>query len=158
MESGQNTQAAPVVYNSLFTHGVDEKRRVQIPSKWRPTAEGFEFTLVIWPGSEEGPCLRVLPPTRLALLMKTLDEMSNSDPTKTAMLRELVRKSEQVTLDKAGRVVLPEHMAAAAGIKDQAIMVGLLHTFEIWNPQRHKQAEAADRVMAPQDSFRNLLG
>jgi len=53
-----------------------------------------------------------------------------------------------VTLDKAGRVCLPEAMAAAAGIKDEAILVGLLDRFEIWNPARHEKIKASDAVMA----------
>ena len=28
------------LYNSSYRHGVDEKRRVQIPAKWRPTKPG----------------------------------------------------------------------------------------------------------------------
>jgi hypothetical protein len=41
-------------------------------------------------------------------------------------------------LDKAGRICLPEGMARAAGIKDEAVLVGLLDRFEIWNPELRK--------------------
>ena len=41
--------SAKKYYNSLYRHGVDEKRRVQIPAKWRPARSGVEFTLIFWP-------------------------------------------------------------------------------------------------------------
>ncbi len=44
----------PTYYNSLYRHGVDEKRRVQIPAKWRPEKTGTELTLMLWP-KERGP-------------------------------------------------------------------------------------------------------
>ena len=73
-------QNETIYYNSLFRHGVDEKRRVQIPAKWLPTTGGVEFTLILWPKAKEGPCLRVLPPQEMAELMASIDGMANSDP------------------------------------------------------------------------------
>ena len=54
----------PTYYNSCYRHGVDEKRRVQIPAKWRPEADGVELTIILWPKHQAGACLRVLPPRR----------------------------------------------------------------------------------------------
>jgi MraZ protein len=53
-----------------------------------------------------------------------------------------------VTFDKAGRICLPEEMARGAAIKDEALLVGLLDRFEIWNPARYENVEAADAVHA----------
>ena len=58
----------------------------------------------------------------------------------------------QVTVDKAGRICLPEEMARAAGIKNEAMLVGLLDRFEIWNPDRYENVKAADAVLAPEPS------
>src|SRR6266540_3997763 len=104
----------PTYYNSLYKHGVDEKRRVQIPAKWRPAKANVEFTLIVWPKSKEGPCLRVLPPQEMAELMRDIDAMPNSDPNKVVLKRFIGSESVQVTLDKAGRICLPETMATAA--------------------------------------------
>ena len=135
-------------YNSLYQHGVDEKRRVQIPAKWRPAKPEVEFTLILWPKAKEGPCLRVLPPKEMAELMRDIDAMPNGDPNKVVLKRFIGSESIQVTVDKSGRICLPEEMARAAGIKDQAILVGLLDRFEIWNPDRYEAVKASDAVMA----------
>ena len=126
----------PTYYNSCYRHGLDEKRRVQIPAKWRPDKEGVELTLMLWPKHQAGSCLRVLPPAEMAQLMAEIDAMPNGDPNKVVLKRFIGSESVQVTLDKAGRICLPDEMARAAGLKDEAVLVGLLDRFEIWSPDR----------------------
>jgi MraZ protein len=151
METNGTTE--PSYYNSLYRHGVDEKRRVQIPAKWRPTQEGVELTIVVWPKAKEGPCLRVLPPKQMAALMRDIDAMPNSDPNKGVLKRFIGSESVQAPVDKAGRICLPEEMARAAGITDQAVLVGLLDRFEVWSPERHEKVKASDAIMA-QEAFK----
>lgn len=138
---------APILYNSLYRHGVDEKRRVQVPAKWRPAKPGMEFTLLVWPKSNIGICLRVLPPSKMAELKRDIDALPKGDSGKAALKRIIGSQSTQVTLDAAGRVCLPDDMAKAAGITDQAVLVGLLDLFEIWSPDRHDKVQAADAVL-----------
>ncbi len=151
MELDQTT--APTCYNSTYEHGVDEKRRIQIPSKWRPSEEGTELTLVLWPKSEVGTCLRVLPPAQLVKLMQEVNAMPNGDPKKVVLKRLIGSGSEQVTLDKGGRICLPEKMAKEAGIEDVAVLVGMLDRFEIWSPARYEQVKASDAILA-QEAFK----
>jgi MraZ protein len=145
----------PIYYNSLYKHGVDEKRRVQIPAKWRPTKPNFEFTLIVWPKSNDGTCLRALPPEIMAKTLREIDAMPNSDARKVVLKRFIGSESVQVALDKAGRVCLPDAMAAAAGITGEAMLVGLLDRFEIWNPERYEKVRASDAVMA-QEAFKMM--
>jgi MraZ protein len=137
-----------IYYNALYRHGVDGKRRVQIPSKWLPVEGQVEFTLILWPKSKEGPCLRVLPPAEMAELMASIDAMPNIDPQKTVLKRVIGSKSVQVAVDKGGRICLPDEMAKAAGIKDEVILVGLLDRFEIWNPDAYQRVQLADETLA----------
>jgi len=139
--------AGPTYYNSWFLHGVDDKRRVQIPAKWRPVKAEIELTLILWPKAKEGPCLRVLPPNKMADLVRDIDAMPNSDPNKGVLKRFIGSESVQVSLDKAGRICIPEHMAKEAGITNEAVFVGLLDRFEIWAPPRHARVKTSDSVM-----------
>jgi MraZ protein len=153
--SEPKASAEPAYYNSVYRHGVDEKRRVQIPAKWRPSPPAVELTLVLWPKPKEGPCLRVLPPKQMAALMRDIDAMPNSDPNKVVLKRFIGSESIQAPLDKAGRICLPESMAEAAGIKGEAVLVGLLDRFEIWSPERYAKVKASDSVMA-QEAFKMM--
>ena len=151
MELNETTE--PTYYNSLYRHGVDAKRRVQIPAKWRPSKPGTELTLVLWPKAKEGPCVRVLPPQQMAKLMRDVDAMPNSDSNKVVLKRFIGSESVQVALDKVGRICLPEKMARDAGIEGEAVLVGLLDRFEIWSPGRYERVQASDAIMA-QEAFK----
>lgn len=148
-----NETVEPKYYNSLYRHGVDAKRRLQIPAKWRPAKPGTELTLVHWPKAKEGPCLRVLPPQAMAKMMQDIDAMPNSDPSKVVLKRFIGSESVQVMLDKVGRICLPEEMTRAAGITGEAVLVGLLDRFEIWSPERYEKVKASVAIMA-EEAFR----
>src|SRR2546421_8150764 len=97
-----NQISEPIYYNSLYRHGVDEKRRVQIPAKWR-TPEPEVLTLVLWPkGVMPEACLLVLPPKEWEALVQKLKAMPFADPKAEALRRFLGKKSDRVTLDKSG--------------------------------------------------------
>jgi DNA-binding transcriptional regulator/RsmH inhibitor MraZ len=40
-------------------------------------------------------------------------------------------------------------MAGAAGIKEEAVLVGMIDQFEIWSPARYEQVEAMDAMLSP---------
>lgn len=139
----------PIYYNSHYRHGVDEKRRVQIPAKWRPAQAETQLTLIIWPaGNWADGCLLVLPPAQWEALVQKVQSMPFKDPNAETLRRLLGRKSDQVTLDKAGRICLPEQMAKAAAIEKEAVLAGLLDRFQIWNPERYEAVNASDEQLS----------
>jgi len=75
-----------------------------------------------------------------------IEALPNSDLSKDVLRRLIGGNSEQVTLDKSGRICLPEPMAQAAGVKGEVLLVGQFEFFEIWDPARYKHVEAADAV------------
>lgn len=140
-----------IYYHSTYTHGVDDKRRVQIPAKWRPGQPDVELTIIVWTdNSKQGACLRVVPPKQMQALMQKIETMSSSDPEAVALRRNIAKHSDTVTMDKAGRICIPEPMAKAAGIEKEAVLAGALQWFEIWNPESHKAISAVDDVLSPE--------
>jgi MraZ protein len=143
-----DTPAESLFYHSVYRHGVDEKRRVQIPAKWR-SERPEDLTLIVWPkGQWAEACLLVLPPDIWLGLAQKLKAMSFSDPKAEALRRLIGTKSDRVTLDKAGRICLPEWMAQATGIGKEAVLVGLVDRFQIWDPDRHEAASAEDAELS----------
>src|SRR5581483_3417143 len=70
-----------IFYRSIFRHGVDEKRRVMVPAKWRSSHPDVEYTLILWPnGGQPDACLLVLPPARMLALAEKIASMSSADP------------------------------------------------------------------------------
>ena len=143
-----------VFYNSLYRQRLDEKRRLIIPAKWRPATEDFEFTLFIWPYSAiQKPYLLVLPPQPLKELVDKLRAMAYSDTKADTLRRVLGKSSEQVIVDKGGRICLPEHMAVAAGIDKDVVLVGSWDRFEVWSPERYDAVSAIDDALS-QEAFK----
>ena len=49
-------------------------------------------------------------------------------------------------LDSVGRITIPDEMAEAADITKDAVLVGMLDRFEIWNPERYEQVKSLDKA------------
>jgi MraZ protein len=146
-----NAETKKLHYNSVYHHVIEDKRRVQIPVKWRPAELETEFTLILWPnGTLTEACLLVLPPAEMDALAEKIRGMSYADPKASALRRLLGGKSATVTVDKAGRICLPDFMAKAVGIDSEAVLVGLVDRFEIWEPARYEAAKVADAVLLPE--------
>lgn len=132
-------------YAGFAQHGVDEKRRLQIPAKWRPSNTKVEMLMTIWRSHTKGTCIRVFPPKQMAQLLKKIEETPSDDPAKPELEWLIGVDSETVSVDRTGRVCLPERMATAAGIGSEAVFVGLVNKFEIWNPERFASQDATYR-------------
>jgi MraZ protein len=144
-----NETNEPIYFNSLYRHGVDEKRRLQIPAKWRPAEGEMMLTLLLWPrGPMKEACLLALPPAEWHGLVQKVKMMPYADPRAQALRRILGTKSDRVSIDKSGRICLPEWMAKAVGIDHEAVLVGLLDRFEIWNPERYEATRLVDEEMS----------
>lgn len=144
-------EAATTRYKSRYEHGVDAKRRISVPSKWRP-GDGAEFplTLLMWRRSaEQEPCLLALPEAAMQAVVEKLQSMPMSDPRAEALRRWLGGYSEDVVVDKMGRMHLPEMLAREAGISDKVLLVGIFDRFEIWNPENYR------KVMERSEPLRN---
>jgi MraZ protein len=84
----------------------------------------------------------------MALLLRELAAMPNTNPSKSILKRFIGSESVQVTVDKGGRICIPEKLAKDAGITNEAVLVGCLDRFEIWSPERFGRVKAADAVLA----------
>jgi MraZ protein len=144
-----STEARESYFSLVYQHGVDEKRRLSIPAAWRteqPDAE-MTFTLFVWDKGGQPPCLLALPPESMRVLRQKLDALPFADPESETLLRLLGGQSAKVTVDKAGRICLPDQIAKAAGISSEAVLVGMVSRFQIWDPERYEAVKIADQVL-----------
>jgi len=142
-------------YLGFFRHGVDDKRRLQIPARWRPPGENFGLTIMIWTGHEAGACLRVLAPKEMRELKAKITSLPGDHPAKEELLHFIGKHSDKLPVDKSGRICLPERLAQEAGLNGEAILVGLVDKFEIWNPDRY--AAHTEKLGPPRREFFNFI-
>jgi len=133
-----------MIFTSVYRHSLDGKRRVPVPFRWRPK-DPIDFTLMLFPEPEVGICLRVLPPSQWTKLLAEIKAMPSDHEQKPILQRLVGRHSIEVRLDSAGRITIPEEMAAAAEITNMAVLAGSLGHFELWSPARYKVMEDKDQ-------------
>ena len=120
-------------YTDRFEFSLDDKGRVSVPIEWR--GEAFEKRFLLLP-SEEG-CLRVYP---ASFLGRQLEKLSAEGVTSTDVRRKSLEKLASVMQaaepDQQGRIMIREKFRQHAGLNRQAVLVGRLDHFEIWEPRR----------------------
>ena len=124
-----------------FTHALDSKGRVTIPSKWR--ISGGENTYLALPNP--GGYITVYPPKMVGRLEEKVAEASFSDVRTQALLMELFSKAHSFGCDKQGRINLNDKLLEHADIQSKAVLVGNFSAFAIWSEGRYTSRESADQ-------------
>lgn len=138
----------PIRYVLEYQHGVDDKRRVQVPAKWKPpeNQSDFELMLLLWELEGQPPCLQALPPAAADRLMAKVNALDFGDPKADSLRRNITGGCEFVKIDSAGRICLPQKLALAANITDTVIFVGMLDRFQLWSPDNWTKVQEIDRA------------
>jgi division/cell wall cluster transcriptional repressor MraZ len=137
-----NQNNATPVYVGEFCHAIDGKNRITIPSEWRPT-EDKETELFLIPSSTAN-CLTVMPRHELDRIRTKAAELPGAQ--RTAVLRRIGAMSRQVTLDKHGRLSLPDEFCKQLKLSGNVTLSGVVETFEIWNTDEWTAAQAPQKA------------
>ncbi len=128
------------LYVGSFRHVLDAKNRLTIPARWRFAGdEGADSYLAL---PQDGHLL-VLPPLEIERLYDKLASKALGDTAAQASIQKLFSQAFSFGCDKQGRVGLPEAMLRSVGIEKEALCVGSLTKFTIWNPARWEQQHPA---------------
>jgi len=144
----------PSPYLGLHRRGVDNSR-VILPVDWR--ADGFpkDFMVLPWPVITP-ECLLVLPPSRWELLQKNLENLSLADDSGAMVERLISSSTSRRSLDSYGRLPLPEEAAKSLGLQSEAMLVGRLNKFEVWNPARFAATLAKPDVQVIANALKSI--
>jgi MraZ protein len=137
-----NQNSAAPVFMGEFCHAMDGKNRLTIPSAWR-FEEAVELFLIPRSASR---CLMVMTRSELDRIREKAQALPGTQ--RTALLRRIGSQSHQVTLDKNGRLSLPEEFCRQLRLSNEVTLVGAVETFEIWNTAEWKAAGANTDAIA----------
>ena len=113
-----------------YRHSIDEKGRLQVPTKWRPKlADGA----VITKGFDGS--LKFYPVAAWQEIAARLAELPQSEPNVRAYVRQTLAGAVDVELDKLGRVVIPGFLRRYANLTKQTVFAGLQNHMEIWDEE-----------------------
>jgi transcriptional regulator MraZ len=141
------------IYAGEFRHFIDDKNRITIPSRWRRD-RADEFILLPEAVQE---FLLVMPPKEFARMSSAAEaNQSVSARDRRIFLRQLHSRAQHAGADRQGRLVLPEELCRALGLKGEVALVGNRGRFEIWNLQRWKRAH--EEQTATYQHVANVIG
>lgn len=135
------TAPTTVDYFGEFTHRLDARNRVTVPSGWRvPGDEGNYY--FAWPHPEG--CLAVFPPEMLAQLKARAAELKVGDLKANRLLRGVFGRGSKFGCDGQGRILLPKNLLSFAQVEKEVVMVGLGRFFQVWSADRFNDANDED--------------
>ena len=141
-------------FRGQFEHQMDEKGRVSLPSAFR-RGEVDTFVLV----QLQKPYLTLYPEAKWNEVEDRLMDFGSSDPASMNAVRGILANLAEVSPDKAGRILIPSHLQAAAGLDGSVALLGMSSRIEIWDPATLRaQTDGAGEAQAKLDALALKLG
>jgi len=134
-------------YTDQFEFSLDAKGRVSVPAEWR--GEAFEKRFLVMPSSDG--CLRVYPASFLGRQMEKLaNDGATSSDLKRKSLEKLASVIQAAEPDQQGRIMIREKFRQHAALGREAVLIGCLDHFQIWDPKRW------GRIAPPSTTFEQV--
>lgn len=116
-----------------FKHNIDSKGRLIIPAKFRDDlGEHFIVTRGL-----DG-CLFGYPQEEWKVIENKLKQLPLAKKESRQFTRFFYSAATECTLDKQGRINLPQTLVEHAGLEKACYVVGVSERFEIWSEDRWK--------------------
>jgi len=115
-----------------YKHILDEKGRVAIPAKLRYSKVGEEEYWVATKGFDH--CLFLYPRNEWNRIVEKLNQrLSLTKKEDRSFLRMFVAPANEQSLDRQGRIAIPQSLREYAGIQKEAVILGAINRIEIWS-------------------------
>lgn len=143
-------ESSATIFLGQFEHAVDDKNRLFLPARFREKNAGVRF--IVTQGLEK--CLFLYPPQAWESLASKLDQLPLANKLEErAFKRILLSAACEAEADQQGRILIPQMLKEYAGIKSDAVILGVLNHVEIWAKERwetyRKKARASFEKAAP---------
>ncbi len=133
-----------------YTHTIDGKGRLIIPSKYREEIGAARIVVAPW---WEGD-LMVFTQDVFREYIESLDSLQGSAEYKRRIKRFITSGADECRLDAQGRILLNQGLRDYARLSGDVIITGNMDSFEIWNPDDWAKTET---VLSDADEMRNEL-
>ncbi len=115
-------------------HTIDDKGRINIPSRFRELIRnnGGNGLVLSGPGLDEQG-LVAYPYKNWEMVEDKILRMAEKSPSMRRFRRIFIGESAECSLDKQGRILIPQSLRDYAGLEKDIVLVGVLDHFEIWS-------------------------
>jgi len=115
-------------------YSIDEKKRLAIPAKFR---QALGKKAVLTRGIDN--CLVIYPLNEWQKLAKKLESLPSGKSDARAFARIVLAGAVDVTLDKLGRILIPDYLKNYALLKKNVAIIGLSNRIEIWETKKWEE-------------------
>jgi MraZ protein len=147
------------VFRGQFTHSLDDKGRVSLPSRFRDVlvADG-DSRFVLTPDLSD-PCLHLYPFRSWEEYERKVSELAIHDRRIVRFRRLYVSVAQEGELDRVGRIRLPPEFRQRLAVEHDVVFAGMGKIVEIWSKALWEKELAESQLDAPQiiDEVRELI-
>ncbi len=119
------------MFRGSSSHTLDDKGRIIIPTRFRNIIQtGGGNALML---TQRDHCLYGYTMNEWSKLEEDIKSMANMSDSFRRFLRIFVGSAQECTLDKQGRVLIPQSLREYGGLEKEIVLVGVLNHFEIWS-------------------------
>ncbi len=111
-----------------YEHTIDNKKRLALPAKFRGE---LGAQIIITRGIES--CLAVYTEKEWKVVSERWGSLTISQPEARSFTRMMLAGAMEVSLDKLGRILIPDYLKEYAGLKKNVVICGLSNRLEIWD-------------------------
>lgn len=124
-----------MVLTGAFSRSIDSKQRIAIPKRLRDELAGPDGdALFIAPGTDGS--LALYTAEVFGQLASRLTGASPAAEDVRAFSRLFYSQAQRVEFDSQGRIRIPAELARLAGLKKEAVLLGVFDRLEIWDRGR----------------------
>ena len=113
-----------------YEHTIDIKKRLALPAKFRGE---LGEKIIITKGIES--CLVVYTEKEFKIMSDKISNLTISQSEARSFTRTILAGAMEVTLDKLGRVLVPDYLKKYAGLNKNVVICGLSNRLEIWDAE-----------------------
>jgi len=114
-----------------YYHNIDTKKRLAVPAKFRP---GLGKKAVLTRGLDN--CLYLYPLKEWEKLAKKLARLPITRSDSRAFVRLMLAGAMDVSLDRLGRILVPDYLKEYALLDKKVAIAGLYNRIEIWDEKK----------------------
>jgi MraZ protein len=125
-------------YLGSHEHQIDDKGRLSLPAAFRRDVEERPLVLV---QVHEG-ALTLYPQAAWSEVEGRLRDLLRLQPDARPYVLGVTANAQEVQPDRQGRILIPQRLLVAVGLRQSALVVGVIDRIEIWDPGRFEAMAA----------------
>ena len=145
------------MFSGRHALNLDAKGRLAVPTRHREKLNASCGGRVVLTQHPMDNCLVIYPEQQWEQIADQVAALSDAEPQVRALKRRFLGQAVEMELDGNGRILVPTELRDLIGLDKRAMLVGILHRFELWAEDAWQAEQAKlDMAGAMPDSVKSL--